>query len=99
MIDARGMGFTNLKLFPARLGPQLLSDLGAVFPDLRLMPSGGVSVENLGEWRQAGASGAFLGRSLLETDGALADPETLERRAETIVAAWKAPLDGDRIGD
>jgi 2-dehydro-3-deoxyphosphogluconate aldolase/(4S)-4-hydroxy-2-oxoglutarate aldolase len=97
VMDARGMGFTTLKLFPARLGPELMSDLRSVFPDVHLLPSGGVSAENVGNWRRSGAAGAFLGRSLMETDGELADPETLEQRAERIVASWTA-ADGERIG-
>lgn len=90
VIDARDRGFTTLKLFPARAGPQVLSDLRAAFPDIALLPSGGVSAENLGDWRRAGAAGAFLGRNLTEAGGELADPDTLAQRAETIVAAWNA---------
>jgi 2-dehydro-3-deoxyphosphogluconate aldolase/(4S)-4-hydroxy-2-oxoglutarate aldolase len=87
---ARARGFTRLKFFPARLGPAFLRDLRAVFPDVDFWPSGGVSDANAGEWREVGAAGVFLGQSLLGAPADLADPATLDARAERVAAAWSA---------
>jgi len=54
-----------LKLFPASVGgPSYLKALLAPFPDLRLIPTGGVSADNLGEWRAAGAFALGAGGDL-----------------------------------
>jgi 2-dehydro-3-deoxyphosphogluconate aldolase/(4S)-4-hydroxy-2-oxoglutarate aldolase len=43
------MGLRSLKFFPASLagGPGMLKALGAVFKDVKFMPTGGVSAGNL----------------------------------------------------
>jgi 2-dehydro-3-deoxyphosphogalactonate aldolase len=68
------------------LGPNVLKAWRAVFPkDAALFPVGGVGVDNLPAYRQAGASGAGLGSSLY-APGVSAD--LVRRRAEALVAAW-----------
>lgn len=49
---AREDGYTHLKVFPASAlgGPAYLDALAGPFPDVRLLPSGGVSVDNLGDY-------------------------------------------------
>lgn len=49
---AWNMGLRAVKFFPASLagGPAMLKALGSVFKDLRFMPTGGVSAENLTEY-------------------------------------------------
>jgi 2-dehydro-3-deoxyphosphogluconate aldolase/(4S)-4-hydroxy-2-oxoglutarate aldolase len=87
--EAQRKGFRMLKLFPARLGPPYLRDLGAVFPDIAFLPSGGVSEENVSAWREAGSAGLFIGQSLVGGAPELADATTLDQRAERIAAAWR----------
>ena len=84
---ALAAGASGLKLFPAEmLGPNVLKAWRAVFPkDAALFPVGGVGVDNLPAYRQAGASGAGLGSSLY-APGVSAD--LVRRRAEALVAAW-----------
>jgi 2-dehydro-3-deoxyphosphogluconate aldolase / (4S)-4-hydroxy-2-oxoglutarate aldolase len=54
-----------VKLFPASLGgPGYLRAVLAPFPDLKLVPTGGVSAENLGEWYAAGAFALGAGGDL-----------------------------------
>ncbi len=45
-------GFTHVKIFPAGMlgGPAYLDALGGPFPDLKVLPSGGVCVDNLGDY-------------------------------------------------
>lgn len=50
--NAWNMGLRSLKFFPASLagGPAMLKALGSVFKDVRFMPTGGVSAENLADY-------------------------------------------------
>ena len=54
-------------MFPATsLGPKYFKDIAGPFPDIRLMPTGGVTVENVGEWVKAGAVAVGIGSDLLD---------------------------------
>ena len=50
------LGATAVKLFPAGLGgPELLRALRGPFPDVPIVPTGGVRPDNLATWLEAGA--------------------------------------------
>jgi 2-dehydro-3-deoxyphosphogluconate aldolase/(4S)-4-hydroxy-2-oxoglutarate aldolase len=67
ILDAHDAGADIVKLFPATaFGPQFLKDLRAPLPQLRLMPTGGVTLENAGEWIRAGAIAVGIGSALLD---------------------------------
>jgi 2-dehydro-3-deoxyphosphogluconate aldolase/(4S)-4-hydroxy-2-oxoglutarate aldolase len=54
-----------VKLFPASLGgPGYMRAVLAPLPDLKLVPTGGVSAENLGDWYAAGAFALGAGGDL-----------------------------------
>jgi 2-dehydro-3-deoxyphosphogluconate aldolase / (4S)-4-hydroxy-2-oxoglutarate aldolase len=56
-----------VKVFPATaLGPTFFKDLRAPLPQLKLMPTGGVSIENAGDWIRAGAVAVGIGSALLD---------------------------------
>jgi 2-dehydro-3-deoxyphosphogalactonate aldolase len=59
-------GATALKLFPAEAAsPTVLKAMRAVLPkELRVLPVGGISPDNMGPWRDAGAPGFGLGSAL-----------------------------------
>ena len=59
-------GCDALKLFPAELiTPTLVRAMRAVLPgDLRLLPVGGITPDNMAEYRAAGAAGFGLGSAL-----------------------------------
>ncbi len=58
-----------LKLFPAGLGGStLLRALRGPFPDVRLMPTGGVTVDNVADWFAAGAFAVGAGTDLCPPD-------------------------------
>jgi 2-dehydro-3-deoxyphosphogluconate aldolase/(4S)-4-hydroxy-2-oxoglutarate aldolase len=60
-------GADIIKVFPATsLGPKYFKDLRGPFPDIRLMPTGGVTIENAGEWIIAGACAVGIGSDLLD---------------------------------
>jgi 2-dehydro-3-deoxyphosphogluconate aldolase/(4S)-4-hydroxy-2-oxoglutarate aldolase len=72
-----------LKLFPASLGgPGLLRSLKGPYPGLRFMPSGGVTLENVTDWRDAGAFAVGAGGDLCsERTIRTGDFEAIERQA------------------
>jgi 2-dehydro-3-deoxyphosphogluconate aldolase/(4S)-4-hydroxy-2-oxoglutarate aldolase len=56
-----------VKVFPATsLGPQFIKDVRAPLPALKLMPTGGVSLENAGDWIAAGAVAVGVGSALVD---------------------------------
>lgn len=56
-----------VKVFPATsLGPQFIKDVRAPLPTLKLMPTGGVSLENAGDWIAAGAVAVGVGSALVD---------------------------------
>jgi 2-dehydro-3-deoxyphosphogluconate aldolase/(4S)-4-hydroxy-2-oxoglutarate aldolase len=62
---ARALGVAAVKLFPAdAVGPAYLTALRGPFPDLAVMPSGGVSAVNAADWIAAGAVAVGMSGSL-----------------------------------
>src|SRR5690625_5233387 len=60
------LGTDVVKVFPADLfGPNYLRSVRAPLPHLRLMPTGGVSLTNGGEWLDAGAFAVGAGSALV----------------------------------
>ncbi len=60
-------GADIVKVFPATmLGPQFIKDVRAPLPQLKLMPTGGVTIENAGEWIRAGAVAVGVGSALVD---------------------------------
>lgn len=67
MFEATDAGADFVKLFPATgLGPKFLRDVRAPLPTLRVIPTGGISVENAGDWIRAGAVAVGVGTALIE---------------------------------
>lgn len=67
ILAAHECGADIVKVFPATmLGPQFLKDVRAPLPQVKLMPTGGVTLDNAGEWIRAGAVAVGLGSALLD---------------------------------
>jgi 2-dehydro-3-deoxyphosphogluconate aldolase/(4S)-4-hydroxy-2-oxoglutarate aldolase len=67
ILAAHESGADIVKVFPATmLGPQFLKDVRAPLPQVKLMPTGGVTLDNAGEWIRAGAVAVGLGSALLD---------------------------------
>lgn len=67
ILTAHESGADVVKIFPADgLGPAYLKAVLAPMPFLRLMPTGGVTPENVGHWLAAGAVAVGLGGSLVD---------------------------------
>ncbi len=73
MLSASRLGADIIKVFPAgKLGPGFLKDVLAPLPQLKLMPTGGVTPENAGEWIRAGAVAVAIGSALVDAKAAAA---------------------------
>jgi 2-dehydro-3-deoxyphosphogalactonate aldolase len=85
---ALAAGAHVLKFFPAEMiGPAGLTAMKSVLPEgTPCWPVGGVTPEQIGEWKKAGASGAGIGSQLFAPGMAL---EELQKRAAGFVAAWR----------
>ena len=67
MLTAWEAGADLLKVFPATaLGPQYFKDVLAPLPYLRMVPTGGVSLENCGDFIKAGAVAVAVGSNLVD---------------------------------
>ena len=65
VLDAASRGVA--KLFPAHVGgPRYLKSLLAVAPEARIMPTGGIALDEVGEWLAAGALAVGVGSDLNE---------------------------------
>jgi 2-dehydro-3-deoxyphosphogluconate aldolase/(4S)-4-hydroxy-2-oxoglutarate aldolase len=92
ILDAHDAGADIIKVFPATaLGPQFIKDVRAPLPQVRLMPTGGVSLDNAGDWIKAGAVAVGVGSALLDAkaidEGRL---DVLTNNARRIVASVSA---------
>lgn len=67
ILTAQRLGADLVKVFPARsLGPAYIKDLLAPLPDLRLVPTGGVGLDNCRAFIDAGAYAVGLGSALID---------------------------------
>ncbi len=92
ILDAHERGADIVKVFPATaLGPQFIKDVRAPLPHIKLMPTGGVSLDNAGDWIRAGAVAVGVGSALLDAkaieEGRL---DVLTNNARRIVASVNA---------
>lgn len=87
--NARAAGCRMVKLFPCdALGPSYLKALRAPLDDIDFVPTGGVTVDNLGAYVRAGAVAVGLGSSLVT--GSWQDPADVTSRARALVKALGA---------
>jgi 2-dehydro-3-deoxyphosphogluconate aldolase / (4S)-4-hydroxy-2-oxoglutarate aldolase len=81
ILSAWDAGADVVKVFPATsVGPSYLKDIRGPLPHVKLMPTGGVSIDNIGDWLRAGAVAVGIGSALLDAKaisakqyGAIAD--------------------------
>lgn len=64
-VEVMESGADLIKIFPGELfGPAIIKAIAGPLPHARMMPTGGVSVENVGSWIRAGAVAVGAGGSL-----------------------------------
>lgn len=86
------LGASMVKIFPAELGgPGFVKSLKGPFPNLKLLPTGGVDLETLPAFVQAGADGFGVGSPLFNKERIQAgDWQWLELRCRAFVEAYTA---------
>lgn len=85
--NAVNLGATVVKLFPIdTMGPKYLKAIRAPLNDVLIVPTGGVTVENVAEYRAAGACAVGLGSALVT--GPSQSVEDLRTRAVAFRQAW-----------
>lgn len=90
ILTAYEAGADIIKVFPANiLGPKYLKDVHGPLPHIPLMPTGGIDVDNIGEYFQHGAVAAGIGSSLVDTKQTL-DEKALHQITEKAAQFVKA---------
>lgn len=85
-------GVDWLKIFPAgAFGPSYVRALREPFPELRFIPSGGVSIDDLVAYRVAGAAAVALGGALT---GFLGRGATTASAARSALDKWRGVSEG-----
>ncbi|MCA4133032.1 bifunctional 4-hydroxy-2-oxoglutarate aldolase/2-dehydro-3-deoxy-phosphogluconate aldolase [Arthrobacter sp. M4] len=89
VVNTLDAGADIIKLFPAEIaGPQYVKTILAPLPQAPIMPSGGVTPDNVGDWFAAGVTavgvGSFVTKAAQKNDG---DYRAVARAAETFLAA------------
>ena len=89
IVAAWRAGADIVKVFPATsLGPQFFRDVRGPLPQLRLMPTGGVTIENARDFLAAGACCVGLGTALVEAKAVEAgDWAAIEARARRLMSS------------
>jgi len=84
-------GADVVKVFPATsVGPKYFQDLKGPLPNVRLMPTGGVSIENAREFIRSGACCVAIGTALLDKKAVAAeDWDALTKKARTLVESLR----------
>lgn len=80
-------GASAVKIFPAgQVGAGYVKDLRGPFPDIEVVPSGGVDLTGAADWLRAGAAAVSVGGPLLGDAMRGGDRAALRERTERFVA-------------
>jgi 2-dehydro-3-deoxyphosphogluconate aldolase/(4S)-4-hydroxy-2-oxoglutarate aldolase len=92
ILTAWRAGAALVKLFPAAaVGPGFVRDVLAPLPFLRIVPSGGVTLDSVGDWIRAGVAAVSLGSALFS--GPAAELTARARAFVTAVATARQSMD------
>ncbi|BFH67521.1 bifunctional 4-hydroxy-2-oxoglutarate aldolase/2-dehydro-3-deoxy-phosphogluconate aldolase [Paenibacillus dendritiformis] len=84
------LGVDVVKLFPGNLyDPSIIKTIKGPLPQANLMPTGGVDVDNLGDWIRAGAFAVGIGSDLTKEAKASGDLSRVRRKAEQYMEAFR----------
>ncbi len=87
IMHALAAGNKMVKLFPGEVfGPKYVKAVKAPIPHVAIMPTGGVSIDNMEEWFQAGVSCVGIGSSLFASQ----DPVIIEHLARDFRTKYDA---------
>ncbi len=87
--QALELGVDIVKLFPGNLfDPSIIKTMKGPMPQANFMPSGGVTISNLGEWVKGGAVAVSIGSDLTAEAVKTGDMTNVRRRAEQYMEAY-----------
>ncbi|MBZ4188700.1 bifunctional 4-hydroxy-2-oxoglutarate aldolase/2-dehydro-3-deoxy-phosphogluconate aldolase [Niabella beijingensis] len=88
IFTAHRAGADIVKVFPAN-SPAYIKELRAPLPHIPLLPTGGITLENIGAYLKTGAVGFGIGSALVDTKQPVTDAylEKLKENARQLVAA------------
>jgi 2-dehydro-3-deoxyphosphogluconate aldolase/(4S)-4-hydroxy-2-oxoglutarate aldolase len=66
ILTAHRAGADIVKVFPASVGVAYFRDLRGPLPHIPLMPTGGINLENIGDYHKAGAAAFGVGSALVD---------------------------------
>ncbi|MFD0617258.1 bifunctional 2-keto-4-hydroxyglutarate aldolase/2-keto-3-deoxy-6-phosphogluconate aldolase [Paenibacillus sp. GCM10027629] len=83
------LGADVVKLFPGNLySPSMIKAIKGPLPQANVMPTGGVSLDNLGEWIEAGAVAVGIGSDLTNEAVKTGDYSTIAAKAAQYITAY-----------
>jgi 2-dehydro-3-deoxyphosphogluconate aldolase/(4S)-4-hydroxy-2-oxoglutarate aldolase len=87
VMAAARLGADIIKIFPGSLfGPSYVKALRGPFPRLRFMPTGGVALDNLKQWKDTGVVAVGVGTELVPPDAVRTNRfDVVTGRAQTFV--------------
>jgi len=69
IFDAWSMGASMVKVFPASiLGPDFIKSVKAPFPHIKMMPTGGINLKDISDYKKNGADAFGIGSPLFPSD-------------------------------
>ncbi|MBO2943663.1 bifunctional 2-keto-4-hydroxyglutarate aldolase/2-keto-3-deoxy-6-phosphogluconate aldolase [Paenibacillus sp. F411] len=84
------LGVDVLKLFPGNLySPSVIPSLRGPLPQANIMPTGGVNLDNLGEWFKAGAFAVGIGSDLTKDAVKTGDFSLISDKARAYIEAFQ----------
>ncbi|NIK77881.1 2-dehydro-3-deoxyphosphogluconate aldolase/(4S)-4-hydroxy-2-oxoglutarate aldolase [Paenibacillus castaneae] len=88
--SALELGVDVVKLFPGNLySPSVISSIKGPLPQANIMPTGGVSLDNLKDWIKAGAVAVGIGSDLTKDAVKTGDFSLIEKKAAAYMAAYR----------
>ncbi|KJB89030.1 ketohydroxyglutarate aldolase [Paenibacillus sp. E194] len=88
--EALELGADIVKLFPGNLyEPSVIKAIKGPLPQANIMPTGGVSLDNLGEWVKAGAVAVGIGSDLTNEAVKNKDFSLIRKKAAAYVNAYR----------
>lgn len=91
IVQAMTKGADLVKVFPASiLGPGFIKAVRGPLPHAMMVPTGGVSIDNIDKWFEAGAAAVAVGGELTREAVAKSDYDLLEKTAREFVTRAKA---------
>lgn len=90
VVEVLESGADAVKIFPASLfGPKIVRAIREPLPQAKMIPTGGVTLENVAEWFEAGAAAVAVGGDLTKEALTKGDYGILEEKARGFVTKIK----------